>query len=121
MSFPPPALLDRRKARQEVRVRRRRLRDSPSMQTKFAPGQIVATPGALEAFERAGNSPLDFLQRHLAGDWGDVDAHDRQENEFSLEHGFRLLSVYWLSDGTKIWVITEADRSATTFLLPEEY
>ena len=91
------------------------------MQIKFNPGQIVATPGALEAFQRAGESPLDLLARHLAGDWGEVDEHDRLENEFSLENGLRLMSVYTLRDGTKIWVITEADRSATTFLLPDEY
>jgi hypothetical protein len=59
--------------------------------------------------------------RHLAGDWGELDEHDIRENEFSLEHGLRLLSAYRLSNGTKIWIITEADRSVTTFLLPEEY
>jgi len=62
-----------------------------------------------------------YLVRHIAGDWGDVDEHDRRENELSLIHGLRLLSAYTLSSGTKIWVITEADRSATTVLLPEEY
>ena len=62
-----------------------------------------------------------LLARHLSGDWGEVCAEDAKENEFSLQHGFRLLSAYRLSDGTKIWIITEADRSATTFLLPEEY
>ena len=62
------------------------------------------------------------LLRHVQGDWGkELDAHDRRENEFSLQHGFRLLSAYKLSDSTKFWVITEADRSATTFLLPDEY
>jgi hypothetical protein len=88
---------------------------------KFDPGQIVATPGALAAFEASGEEPLAFLLRHVQGDWGDVDEHDRQENELSLQHGWRLLSAYRLSDGTRIWIITEADRSATTFLLPEEY
>jgi hypothetical protein len=91
------------------------------MQFKFEPGQIVATPGALEAFQRSGESPLDLLARHLAGDWGEMDENDWLENEFSLERGLRLLSVYTLLDGTKIWVITEADRSVTTFLLPEDY
>jgi hypothetical protein len=91
------------------------------MQFKFEPGQIVATPNALEAFQRSGQSPLDLLARHLAGDWGEIHEHDRLENEFSLERGLRLLSVYTLLDGTKIWVITEADRSVTTFLLPEDY
>jgi len=64
---------------------------------------------------------MEFLQRHAAGDWGEVDAHDKTKNEYSLQHGFRLLSAYRLADGTKIWIITEADRSATTLLLPEEY
>jgi len=62
-----------------------------------------------------------YLVRHIAGDWGDVDEHDYRENELSLIQGFRLLSAYTLKTGTKIWIITEADRSATTVLLPEEY
>ena len=88
---------------------------------KFDPGRIVATPGVLDAMASSGDDPLDFLCRHLDGDWGDVDEHDWQENELSVQHGRRLLSAYRLSDGTRIWIITEADRSATTFLLPEEY
>ena len=88
---------------------------------KFEPGRIVATPGALEAFRASGDDPLPFLQRHLAGDWGDLSEEDRRENELSVEHGWRLLSAYTLSKGTKIWVITEADRSSTCFLLPSEY
>ena len=88
---------------------------------KFDPGQIVATPGVLDAMASSGDDPLDFLFRHLDGDWGDVDEHDRQENELSLQHGWRLLSCYRLSDGTKVWIITEADRSSTCLLLPEEY
>jgi hypothetical protein len=88
---------------------------------KFGPGSVVATPGALEAFRASGQEPLPFLQRHLTGDWGELDEHDVRENELSLLHGWRILSSYTLSDGTKIWIITEADRSATTFLLPEEY
>jgi len=59
--------------------------------------------------------------RHLTGDWGEVDDHDRRENELSVVQGFRLLSAYTLSNGTKLWIITEADRSATTLLLPSEY
>jgi hypothetical protein len=88
---------------------------------KFSPGSLYATPGVLEAFRASGESPLVFLERHLAGDWGDVGEHDRHENELSLIHGFRLLSAYTLRSGAKIWIITEADRSATTFLLPDEY
>ena len=88
---------------------------------KFSPGSVVATPAVLEAFRAAGDDPLAYLVRHLAGDWGDVDEHDRRENELSLIHGFRLLSSYTTSNGTRFWIITEADRSATTLLLPDEY
>jgi hypothetical protein len=88
---------------------------------KFEPGQIVATPGALEAFRSSGDDPLAYLARHLAGDWGDVDEHDRKENELSLQNGWRILSSYMLSNGTKIWVITEADRASTCILLPSDY
>ena len=87
----------------------------------FGLGRIVATPGALLALEKAGQSPGDVLARHHGGDWGDLDEHDRQENARSLEHGFRLLSVYNTVAGEKLWVITEADRSVTTLLLPSEY
>ena len=90
--------------------------------TLFPLGQIVATPGALAALEKAGQTPLDFLSRHVRGDWGELDEQDRKENELSLKRGFRLLSSYRLSSGdTKVWVITEADRSVTTLLLPDEY
>ena len=84
-------------------------------------GRIVATPGALDAQKEARESFLGFLARHAVGDWGDVCEEDWQENEFSLNRHLRLLSVYHLHNGTKIWIITEADRSATTILLPEEY
>ena len=88
---------------------------------KFPLGQVVPTPGVLAAFARTGQSPHEFLGRHASGDWGNVGHHDRQENEFSLQHGLRILSAYTLADGTRIWIITEADRSATPLLLPEEY
>jgi hypothetical protein len=88
----------------------------------FPLGQIVATPGALAALGKAGQTPLDFLSRHVCGDWGELDESDSKENELSLKRGFRLLSSYRTSaDNTKIWVITEADRSVTTLLLPDEY
>jgi hypothetical protein len=87
----------------------------------FAPGSVVATPGALEALRASGDDPLVLLKRHLNGDWGDVDEHDRRENELSVQRGWRILSCYALKDGTRIWLITEADRSCTTFLLPEEF
>jgi hypothetical protein len=88
---------------------------------KFSPGQIVATPGALEAFTASGQSPREFLQRHLSGDWGELSPEDIHENELSLQYGWRVLSAYTLSTGVKLWIITEADRSVTTFLLPDEY
>ena len=87
----------------------------------FELGRIVATPGALQALEAAGEQPAQFLDRHASGDWGELDDEDKQENEFSLRNGFRIFSAYTTSGGDKIWIITEADRSATTLLLPEEY
>ena len=88
---------------------------------KFSLGCLIATPGALRAIREAGSIPLEFLTRHQQGDWGDLSDRDYLENEWSIGNGCRLLSAYHLNDGTKIWVITEADRSATTILLPEEY
>jgi hypothetical protein len=88
----------------------------------FSAGRIVATPGALALLEQANKSPLEFLSRHLRGDWGDdLCQEDKTENELSLKYGFRLLSSYQVTDTEKIWIITEADRSATTLLLPAEY
>jgi len=87
----------------------------------FRLGQIVATPGALAALNKAGQQVHEFLLRHVHGEWGNVPAEDWQENQYSLEHGFRLLSSYRTNANETVWVITEADRSATTILLPEEY
>jgi len=87
----------------------------------FPLGRVVATPGALEALTEAGVDPAKLLDRHVVGDWGELCEEDRQENEFSLNRGFRLLSSYPLPNGQKLWIITEADRSATTLLLPSEY
>ncbi len=87
----------------------------------FSLGQVVATPGALEALQEAGQLPQEFLARHTHGDWGELDSADKQENERSVQQGFRILSAYILSTGVKIWLITEHDRSVTTFLLPSEY
>ena len=86
----------------------------------FDLGQLVATPGALAALEKTGQNAMDFLSRHVRGDWGDLPKEDKAENQLSLEKGFRLLSSYHTTAGT-IWVITEADRSHTTLLLPDEY
>jgi len=87
----------------------------------FELGQVVATPGAIDAMTLAGDDPGALLTRHVSGDWGDLCAEDKAENEYSLDKRLRLMSAYELSDGCKVWVITEADRSATTFLLPHEY
>lgn len=87
----------------------------------FPWGQVVATPGALEALDEAGQTPFEFLARHVVGDWGNLDEQDRQENERSLQVGARLFSAYQTSAGQRLWVITEHDRSVTTLLLPSEY
>ena len=87
----------------------------------FPLGRIVATPGALAALEREKQLPTSFLGRHAIGDWGELEPTDVAENEYSVAHGFRLLSSYRTDAGDRLWIITEADRSATTLLLPEEY
>jgi hypothetical protein len=76
----------------------------------FPLGQVVATPGALEALREAGDEPMMYLIRHQTGDWGDVPEEDAKENELSVREGFRILSVYTLSTGVMIWIITEGDR-----------
>ena len=87
----------------------------------FPLGQIVATPGALEALESSRQTPAEFLTRHATGDWGDLSADDIAENEFSIKNGFRLLSSYLTASGQRLWVITEGQRDLTTLLLPDEY
>lgn len=95
--------------------------EAPPIPPRFPPGKLVATPAALATLVVAKISPWTLLSRHVRGDWGDLDEHDRKENDRALAEGTRLLSAYSLPDGEKIWVITEADRSATTLLLPDEY
>jgi len=93
----------------------------------FKLGQVVATPGALEALEQAHQPAWEFISLHVAGNWGVVRAEDAEANNQALKDGSRLLSAYILKDGkTKIWIITEAqddngNRAATTLLLPSEY
>lgn len=87
----------------------------------FSLGLLVATPGALKVLETNGIIPMRLIARHSIGDWGDVGADDAEANDYAVISGARLLSSYRLTDGTKVWVITEADRSATTVLLPSEY
>jgi hypothetical protein len=84
-------------------------------------GTIVATPGAVLALEEARESLLGYIMRHASRDWGEIPPEDWEENEFSIERDLRVLSAYTLRNGTKIWIITEADRSITTILLPTEY
>jgi hypothetical protein len=87
----------------------------------FPLGQIVATPGALSAFEEAEEEPLDYLCRHGLGDWEECGAEDMARNHEALTQDLRIFSVYTLSTGVKIWLITEHNRSYTTILLPSEY
>ncbi len=93
---------------------------------KFSPGRIVATPGAVEALNGSGQTPDFFLAKHLSGDWGEVDAHDRAANDQALLDGSRLLSVYRTLRSVKLYCITEAvgddgHRASTCILLPDEY
>lgn len=87
----------------------------------FALGQVVATPGALNAMTELGIVPLALIHRHVTGDWGDLGAEDQQQNLLAIRSGTRVFSSYKLSVSTKVWIITEADRSSTTLLLPDEY
>jgi hypothetical protein len=90
------------------------------MTTPLSLGKVVATPGALKLFMESGGHPFDYLARHATGDWGDLCAFDRRQNETALRDGYRVFSSYDVPAG-KVWIITEADRSVTTILLPEEY
>jgi hypothetical protein len=94
---------------------------SLTVKPKFPLGRLVATPGALEALAESGQSPAFFLEKHVSGDWGEVDAEDGRANDQALVDGSRLLSAYKTLKGDRIWVITEADRSSTCCLLPSEY
>jgi len=83
-------------------------------------GRVVATPGALNLLMDAGEEAFDYLARHATGDWGELCAFDRRQNERALREGARVLSSYVVRE-ERLWIITEADRSVTTILLPEEY
>ncbi len=93
---------------------------------KFNLGRCVATPGCLRVLEEAGQTPIEFLQRHASGDWGDLDDEDKQANDAALTTGGRILSSYHTTTKTKLWVITEGTdgaeiRQSTCLLLPSEY
>lgn len=93
---------------------------TPSVSPRFPLGQVVATPAVLEHLERHGVNASEYLNRHVRGDWGEVPREDAVENEFAVTRRLRLLSSYTIA-GERIWVITEADRSATCLLYPSEY
>jgi len=88
---------------------------------RFPLGRTFITPAAQDAIREAGQLPLEFLLRHQSGDWGDLCDEDKRENEFSVTRALRILSKYHTAEGTPLYIITEADRSATTILLPTEY
>ena len=90
------------------------------MRTPLPLGKVVATPGALKLLTEARAHPFDYLARHATGDWGELCAFDRRQNQIALRDGYRVLSSYDVLAG-RVWIITEADRSITTILLPEEY
>lgn len=93
---------------------------------KFALGQVVATPGALEALAKAGQTPDELLAKHLRCEWTGLDAEDVALNMAALEDGSRIFGAFVLKDGTKLWCISEAKsddghRASTCLLLPDEY
>jgi hypothetical protein len=98
-----------------------RRNDAEKKTPRFQLGTIAATPGAIACLEACKTGPERLLRRHVIGDWGELCQEDVKENERSVAHGLRLLSSYSMPNGQQIWVITEADRSVTTLLLPEEY
>jgi hypothetical protein len=87
----------------------------------FPLGHVCATPAAMDLMEQLSLSPLEFIVRHVFGDWGQVCQDDREANQAALQNGTRLLSAYELPGGQRLWVLTEADRSLTTLLLPSDY
>lgn len=86
----------------------------------FPLGHVVATPGGLQVLMKADENAPELLDRHVHGDWGEVSPEDARENEFPVREGFRILSSYAVGDN-RLWIITEADRSSTCILLPNEY
>lgn len=88
---------------------------------KFSLGHLVATPAVIASLHAAQVSPMQLLCRHVRGDWGEISEADLQSNNRALDDGSRLLSAYTLPTNVRVWIITEADRSATTILLPREY
>lgn len=92
---------------------------TPTVGALFPLGQVVATPCALEVLTQA--DITNAIRRHLSGDWGDLDDHDKKQNTNALKEHSRILSAYTTGSGVRFWIITEAYRSSTTILLPNEY
>lgn len=95
--------------------------DGATAPRKFALGRVLMTFGVNALVEQKRFDPSALLERHVAGDWGDLDEEDKRANDASVEDGSRLLSSYRIDPGLTVWVITEADRHVTTLLLPSEY
>jgi hypothetical protein len=95
--------------------------ETRGIKQRFRVGRLYATPGALALAERERLDLTAYFERHMAGDWGDMSKEDRQANEDALTDESRIFSAYSLPGGERLWIITEADRRATTLLLPEEY
>lgn len=87
----------------------------------FVIGMTVATPRAMAVLETQGIAPITLIERHVSGDWSEMQADDQESNRKAIQNGSRVFSSYTLANKVKIWIITEADRSSTTILLPEEY
>lgn len=94
---------------------------APKSDPLFALGSIVSTPAALRLMLMNGFAPDELLDRHVSGDWADMDAEDQALNRQAIADGTRIFSAYRITEGKRVWLITEADRAATTFLLPHEY
>jgi hypothetical protein len=114
----PPRLLE-----SKSQIHKKEISEMQGTERKplFDLGQLVATRGALAALEKTGQNAMEFLSRHVTGDWGEIPEEDKTENQFSLDKGLRLMSSYRTTAGDRVWVITEGRRSHTTLLLPDEY
>ena len=95
--------------------------ESSLHEAKFPLGKVVTTPQALAAIINSGQLPMDFVSRHAKGDWGDLCQDDKEANNQAIENGERILSAYRTLNGIKLWIISEADRTSTCILVPEEY